>query len=125
MKKKNIAWLLSAAMILTTASAPVETVSVYAAEEFQAETDEAEGTEIASEDSQDNDTSNLELFEDSTEELEKDAEADNSDTEELQTTFQTEKQQLSVRAKVRKLLVVEVLEMEIMLLMNFMRMDDL
>ena len=34
MKKKNIAWLLSAAMILTTASAPVETVSVYAAEEF-------------------------------------------------------------------------------------------
>lgn len=35
MKKKNIAWLLSAAMILTTASAPVETVSVYAAEEFQ------------------------------------------------------------------------------------------
>ena len=84
MKKKNIAWLLSAAMILTTASAPVETVSVYAAEEFQAETDEAEGTEIASEDSQDNDTSNLELFEDSTEELEKDAEADNSDTEELQ-----------------------------------------
>ncbi len=94
MKKKNIAWLLSAAMILTTAAAPLETVSVYAAAEFQAETDEAEGTEIAedtattgetvSEDSQDNDTSDLELFEDSTEELEKNAEADNSDTEELQ-----------------------------------------
>ncbi len=94
MKKKNIAWLLSAAMILTTAAAPLETVSVYAAAKFQAETDEAEGTEIAedtattgetvSEDSQDNDTSDLELFEDSTEELEKNAEADNSDTEELQ-----------------------------------------
>lgn len=119
MKKKNIAWLLSAAMILTTAAAPVETVAVYAADEFQAETDEAEGTEIAedtetgeeasevsenedvadtesnveetattgetvSEDSQDNDTSNLELFEDSTEELEVNTEADNSDTEELQ-----------------------------------------
>ena len=26
MKKKNIAWLLSGAMILTTAAAPVETV---------------------------------------------------------------------------------------------------
>ena len=57
MKKKNMAWLLSAAMILTTAAAPVETVSVYAAEE---------------------------LFEDSTEELEINTETDNSDTEELQ-----------------------------------------
>ena len=119
MKKKNIAWLLSAAMILTTAAAPVETVSAYAADEFQAETDEetAEDTatetstgeevsevseneevadaesnaeetattgEIASEDSQDNNTSNLELFEDSTEELEVNTEEDNSDTEELQ-----------------------------------------
>ena len=53
MKKKNMAWLLSAAMILTTAAAPVETVSVYAAEE---------------------------LFEDSTEELEINTETDNSDT---------------------------------------------
>lgn len=130
MKKKNIAWLLSAAMILTTAAAPVETVSVYAAEEFQAETNEAAGIEVAgteivedsatdtatdtgeevsevpenedvadtesnveetantgetvSEDSQDNDTNNLELFEDSAEELEVEAEAENSDTEELQ-----------------------------------------
>lgn len=95
MKKKNIAWLLSAAMILTTAAAPMETVSVYAAEEFQAETNEAEGTEIAedtatetgeevSEDSQDNTTDDLDLFEDSAEELEVDAEADNPDTEELQ-----------------------------------------
>ena len=41
MKKKNIAWLLSGAMILTTAAAPVETVSVYAAEEFQADETEA------------------------------------------------------------------------------------
>ena len=98
MKKKNIAWLLSAAIILTTAAAPVETVSVNAAEEFQAETNEAEDTvtdtatdtveevsevpenedvadaesnagetittgETASEDSQDNDTGDLELFE--------------------------------------------------------------
>ena len=45
MKKKNIAWLLSAAMILTTAAAPVETVSVYAAEEFQADETEVAGTE--------------------------------------------------------------------------------
>lgn len=117
MKKKNIAWLLSAAMILTTAAAPVETVSVYAAEEFQAEMNETEGTEIAedtveevsevpenediadtesnageiittgetaSEDSQDNDTGDLELFEDSAEELEVSTETDNSETEELQ-----------------------------------------
>lgn len=112
MKKKNIAWLLSAAIILTTAAAPVETMSVNAAEEFQAETNEAEDTvtdtatdtveevsevpenedvadaesnagetittgETASEDSQDNDTGDLELFEDS-------AEADNFETEELQ-----------------------------------------
>lgn len=47
MKKKNIAWLLSAAMILTTAAVPVETVSVYAAEEFQTETNETGGTAIA------------------------------------------------------------------------------
>ena len=117
MKKKNIAWLLSVAMILTTASAPVETVSVYAAEEFQAEMNETEGTEIAedtveevsevpenediadtesnageiittgetaSEDSQDNDTGDLELFENSAEELEVSTETDNSETEELQ-----------------------------------------
>ena len=113
MKKKNIAWLLSAAMILTTAAAPVETVSVYAAEEFQAEMNEAEDTvtdtatdtveevsevpeneevadtesnagETASEDSQDNDTGDLELFEDSAEELEVSTETDNSETEELQ-----------------------------------------
>ena len=125
MKKKNIAWLLSAAMILTTASTPVETVSVYAAEEFQTETNEAEGTEIAedtvtdtatdtveevsevpenedvadaesnagetittgetvSEDSQDNDTGDLELFEDSAEELKVNTETDNSDTVELE-----------------------------------------
>lgn len=45
MKKKNIAWLLSVAMILTTASAPVETVSVHAAEEFQADETEVAGTE--------------------------------------------------------------------------------
>ena len=45
MKKKNIAWLLSGAMILTTAAAPVETVSVYAAEEFQADETEVAGTE--------------------------------------------------------------------------------
>ena len=45
MKKKNIAWLLSAAMILTTAAAPVETVSVYAAEEFQADETKIAGTE--------------------------------------------------------------------------------
>ena len=37
--------LLSAAMILTTAAAPVETVSVYAAEEFQADETEVAGTE--------------------------------------------------------------------------------
>jgi len=119
MKKKNIAWLLSAAMILTTAAAPVETVSVNAAEEFQAETNEAEDTvtdtatdtveevsevpenedvadaesnagetittgETASEDSQDNDTGDLELFEDSAEELEVNTETDNSDTVELE-----------------------------------------
>ena len=119
MKKKNIAWLLSAAIILTTAAAPVETVSVNAAEEFQAETNEAEDTvtdtatdtveevsevpenedvadaesnagetittgETASEDSQDNDTGDLELFEDSAEELEVNTETDNSDTVELE-----------------------------------------
>lgn len=44
MKKKNIAWLLSAAMIMTTAAAPVE--SAYAAEEFQADETEEAGTEI-------------------------------------------------------------------------------
>ena len=119
MKKKNIAWLLSAAIILTTAAAPVETMSVNAAEEFQAETNEAEDTvtdtatdtveevsevpenedvadaesnagetittgETASEDSQDNDTGDLELFEDSAEELEVNTETDNSDTVELE-----------------------------------------
>ena len=131
MKKKNIAWLLSAAIILTTAAAPVETVSVNAAEEFQAETNEAEDTvtdtatdtveevsevpenedvadaesnagetittgETASEDSQDNDTGDLELFEDSAEELEVNTETDNSDTVELEADvkdgFQMEKQ---------------------------------
>lgn len=45
MKKKNIAWLLSAAMILTTVAVPVETVSVHAAEEFQADETEVAGTE--------------------------------------------------------------------------------
>lgn len=131
MKKKNIAWLLSAAIILTTAAAPVETMSVNAAEEFQAETNEAEDTvtdtatdtveevsevpenedvadaesnagetittgETASEDSQDNDTGDLELFEDSAEELEVNTETDNSDTVELEADvkdgFQMEKQ---------------------------------
>ena len=44
MKKKNIAWLLSAAMILGTAATPLEIMPVYAAEEFQADETEEAGT---------------------------------------------------------------------------------
>ena len=44
MKKKNIAWLLSAAVILTTAATPLEIMPVYAAEEFQADETEEAGT---------------------------------------------------------------------------------
>ena len=47
MKKKNIAWLLSAAVILTTAATPLEIMPVYAAEEFQADETEEAGTEEA------------------------------------------------------------------------------
>ena len=85
MKKKNIAWLLSAAVILTTAVTPLEMMPVYAAEEIQAETGEETAItgEAVSEDAQDNDASERELFEDSTEELEEISEADNSDTAEL------------------------------------------
>ena len=132
MKKKNIAWLLSAAMILTTAAAPVEMVSVYAAEEFQADETEATGTEngdtaietiaeiaadvvdategtaenetagaaeseetvavesdaegeeeteseVSEENAQVNDASNLEMFDDSAEELNAETEADSSE----------------------------------------------
>ncbi len=130
MKKKNIAWLLSAAMILTTAAAPVETVSVYAAEEFQADETEVAGTEngdtatettaeiavdaaenetagadeseetvaaasdaegeeeTESEGSEENaqadDASNLEMFDDSAEELNVETEADSSENVELE-----------------------------------------
>lgn len=45
MKKKNIAWLLSASVILTTAATPLEIMPVYAAEEFQADETEEAGTE--------------------------------------------------------------------------------
>ena len=73
MRKRNIAWLLSAAMVLTTEAAPVE--AVYAAEEFQAEEME-EGTE-ASTGVQES------LFEDRAEEINEDEQTGSSDTAEI------------------------------------------
>lgn len=162
MKKKNIAWLLSAAIILTTAAAPVETMSVNAAEEFQAETNEAEDTvtdtatdtveevsevpenedvadaesnagetittgETASEDSQDNDTGDLELFEDSAEELEVNTETDNSDTVELEADVKDgfSDGEAVVAGVGESPEVVDSGSVEVMLRINCMGMDGL
>ena len=134
MKKKNIAWLLSAAVILTTAATPLEIMPVYAAEEFQADeteeagtaettattaadvaedttengpvenataetaeseetvnaepnTEEAEETadEVSGENTQDDNNSDLEIFDDSAEKLNEEAEVDSSNTAETET----------------------------------------
>lgn len=100
MKKKNIVWLLSAAMIMTTVAAPME--HVYAAEEFQAEGKEAgeadnkgitgeklsdaEGTDENAEvlETPQDISDNQEMLDDDAEELNEDIEVDSSDAEKLE-----------------------------------------